>query len=621
MKIAELKNRFQKPGQQSDALLAIAVVGLVCLLVIPLPPILLDAFLALSIVLSVLVLLLTLYIEDALEFSVFPSMLLFLTLYRLALNIASTRMILTRADGGDIIRTFGNFVTHGNPIVGLILFALLSAINFIVLSKGAGRIAEVSARFALEAMPGKQMSIDHDLQAGALTASEAKLARETLSSESEFYGAMDGASKFVRGDAICSLVITFINLIGGFVIGFVVKDYSLSKSWHTFTRLTIGDGLVNQLPALFISLGAAMMVTRASKVSLGRVMPLQLFTNPRPIFVSGCMTLVLCFVPGMPTLVLLPMALSLFYYVYYLSKKKPAKKQEVLETPTLDTGFVSLLTVELGLDLIGCADELKGQLPTIRRKFTKQLGVMLPKIQIVDNLELAKDHFSIKLKGATIHTAVARDASEMSELLFTIGKRHAAEFVTRQHVAQMIEKAKMVDSAVVEELVPARLKIGQVLKVLQNLLRENISIRDFMTVLESMADYLTDEKAVDLVLLTEHVRKSLFRNISESLFGKKRVAHAILLDASVQQMLDHSSNLKTLRPETIEKIALAVEQLHKQAIKKGKEAVVLTTLKSRIHLKRLLEEKLPQLPVVSYEELTNEIRVDTVGKVTNEVLI
>lgn len=313
----EWGNRLRLMSRHTDAILGAGVVGLVLLLIIPLPPLVLDALLCMSIVFSVMTLLLTVYVENALEFSVFPSVLLFLTLFRLGLNVASTRMILLRSEAGDIIHTFGNFVIQGNGVVGLILFVLLTIINFIVVTKGAGRIAEVAARFTLEALPGKQLAIDSELNGGLINQNQAKEERKKIGAEADFFGAMDGASKFVKGDAIAGVIIILVNLMGGLVIGIGVKGMPWQGCWTTISRLTIGDGLVSQIPALLVSVGAAMMVTRAGGGSLGKTMPRQIFHQPKVLMTTGIFLVFMSLIPGMPVWVILPMSLALFLGGYY----------------------------------------------------------------------------------------------------------------------------------------------------------------------------------------------------------------------------------------------------------------------------------------------------------------
>ena len=627
-----LKDKIRGASRHTDAILAIGVVGLVLLLIIPLPPLLLDALLSFSIVLAVMTLLLTIYLENALEFSAFPSLLLFLTLFRLGLNIASTRMILTRGEGGDIIRTFGNFVTEGNTLVGLILFILLTVINFIVVTKGAGRIAEVAARFTLEALPGKQAAIDGELSTGLITQEEAKRAREKISGEAEFYGAMDGASKFVRGDAIAGIVITCVNIIGGLAVGFIVKGLSWQECLSLFTCLTVGDGLVSQIPALLISVGAGIIVTRASTGSVGRILPGQVFNNPKVLSIAALVLAAISFVPGMPMLVMLPMSATLFLYAYVLFREKGKaaahetpfqKSEESLETALI----VHPLEVQLGFKLLSLAQPLLKRVPEIRRGVASKLGIVVPSIHISDNGHISPRTYHIKLKGVTIAEGEEHEIESLAAHLTTVVETNAHELLNRQDVARMVEKAKAVDSAVVDELIPHKLSLGQILKVLQNLLKEGISIRDFVSILEALADHIPPEGKPDPNLLTEHVRQGLARSISHQLFGQERRVHAITLEPKVEQMLNAALQKSpygariVLRPATADKIRKTVAAFIALAHESGKTPVLLTTVTTRPHLRTLIEKQMPTLSVLSYDELAADLDVQTVGTLTDEVLI
>lgn len=617
--MGEFSSRMRRAWGHPDAILAFVVVGLIILLIIPLPAFLLDALLCLSIVFSVMALLLTLYVENALEFSSFPSLLLFLTLFRLGLNIASTRMILTRGEGGDIIRTFGDFVIKGNIAVGLILFALLTIINFIVVTKGAGRIAEVAARFTLEALPGKQLAIDGELSAGLITQDEAKKTREKISQEADFYGAMDGASKFVRGDAIAGIVITCVNIIGGLVIGLFMKEMSWQRCVTTFTRLTVGDGLVSQIPALFVSVAAGIMVTRVSSGSLSKTLTKQVFHHPKVLLIAGITVLALSFLPGMPFLVMLPISsiFGIFSYVQFKGKEKTEPQKQEGSSSTLSL-FVHPIEVELGYQVVIFADPLLQRLTDIRKKVASHLGVRVPQVQITDRMELAPTAWRIRVRGVTVSTGRDAELSSLIKTLTDVIEEHAHALLTRQDVAQMLKEVKSLDSAVVDELIGKKLTAGQVLKILQNLLRERIPIRDFVTILEILADNAKGE-ASDLEELTELVRVGLSRGISEEFFGKSRLAHVITIDPKVEQILDVSKG--KVRPATVDKLARTLLELSQQASSKGLRPVVVTEVATRSKLKKLIEKQLPDLPVLSYKEVAEDIELYQIGTVTNEVLI
>ncbi|MCH9627816.1 MAG: Flagellar biosynthesis protein FlhA [Chlamydiales bacterium] len=611
--LARLRHAFG----HADAVLACGVIGLVLLLVIPLPPFLLDALLCLSIVFSVMALLLTIYVENALEFSSFPSLLLFLTLYRLGLNIASTRMILTHGEGGDIIRTFGSFVTHGNLTVGVILFALLTLINFIVVTKGSGRIAEVAARFTLEALPGKQLAIDGELSSGLISQEEAKKEREKVSQEAEFYGAMDGASKFVRGDAIAGLVITFVNILGGLIVGLTLQGLSWQNCLSTFTRLTVGDGLVSQIPALLISVAAGIMVTRASSGSVGKALTRQVFHHPKVLFIVGVTVLVLGFVPGMPFLVMLPISV-VFLFSGYVQLKEKGKKDEPVERPSTLSLFVHPIEVELGYQVVLLADPLLQRLADIRKRIASHLGVRVPQVHITDNAELAGTAWRIRIKGITAASGRGAELPALITSLTEVIEARAHELLTRQDVAQMIQDVKRIDSAVVEELIGKKMSVGQVLKVLQALLGEKVPVRDFVTILEILADHAKGDES-DLEALTEAVRRGLSRGISEEFFGKTGIAHVILIDPKVEQILDVSKG--KIRPSTVDKLARSLLQMTQEAGKRGVSPVVVTKAEARAKLKKLIEKQFPELPVLSYREVTNDVEFRKIGTVSNEVLI
>lgn len=615
--MGEFLNRLRGLASHTDAVLAIGVLGLVVLLVVPLPSFFLDTLLCLSIVFSVMALLLTLYVENALEFSAFPSLLLFLTLYRLGLNIASTRMILTRGEGGDIIRTFGEFVTAGNLLVGVILFVLLTIINFVVVTKGSGRIAEVAARFTLEALPGKQLAIDGELTGGFITQEEAKVAREKITQEAEFYGAMDGASKFVRGDAIAGLVITFVNICGGLIVGLAVKGMDWQNCLSIFTRLTIGDGLVSQIPALFISVAAGIMVTRASSGSLGETLTKQVFRHPKVLLMAGGTVLILSLVPGMPMLVMVPIGAGFLACSYFQFKwsGKDDKSEKRAAIPSL---VVPPLEVELGYQAVLMADSLFQRLPDIRKTIAAHLGVSVPHVHISDNAELAPTAWRIRVKGTMAASGRGSELHMIVNALTKVIEEHAHELLTRQDVAQMVQDIRRYDSAVVEELMGKKLSVGQVAKVLQNLLREGVPIRDFVTILEILADHAKGEQS-DLDELTEVVRRGLSRGISEEFFGKTHIAHVITIDPKVEQILDVSKG--KIRPTTIDKLARSLISFTEQAEKKGVKPVVVTEVATRAKLKKLIEKRIPRLQVLSYKEVAPDIELREVGNISNDVLI
>lgn len=611
-------NRFRMITRHTDALLGIGVVGLVLLLIIPLPSFFLDAFLCISIILSVMVLLLTLYVENALEFSAFPSVLLFLTLLRLSLNIASTRMILTQGEAGAIIQTFGAFVIQGSEIVGLLLFFLLTLINFIVVTKGAGRIAEVAARFTLEALPGKQMAIDSELSAGLISQAQAKEERKRIASESDFYGSMDGASKFVKGDAIAGLIITLVNIAGGLIIGMTAWEMSWQHCWATISCLTIGDGLVTQIPALLVSLGAAMMVTRASSGALGKTVPQQIFNQPKVLIITAAMILIIGLIPGMPLLLMVFLSGLLFIAGYLQLKWQTKQKKRITHETTMGSFLVPLLEIQLGYQALICAQPFQDRLTDIREKVAAHLGIRLPSVHISDQIDLPPSGWSILVKGVKMATGREAELPFLIKKFTEIVELHAYELINRQDVALMLQEVKRHNGAVVDELYPKKLSLGQILKILQHLLKEGVPIRDFITILEILADHAQGEKS-DLEALTEEVRQGMAGKISEEFIGKNKYAHVITIDPKIEQMLTASKGV--LRPKAIDQLARAVMQLEEKAKRQGVKPIIVTTVSSRAQLKRIIERQLPSVPVLSYKEITADVNLTHLGMVSNEVLI
>ena len=692
----QLITRIGVLRQHSDAVLAMAVVGMVLLLIIPLPPVLMDLFLTMSIVLALTTLLLTLYTEEALEFNAFPSLLLFLTLFRLGLNIASTRMILSEGQAGDIIRTFGGFVTGGNQVVGLIIFILLTVINFVVITKGSGRVAEVAARFTLDAMPGKQMSIDADLNAGIIDEEDARYRREKITAEADFYGSMDGASKFVRGDAIAGIVITVVNIIGGFTIGILMNGMVWQEAAETYMTLTVGDGLVSQIPSLLISMAAGIIVTRASaSENLGQVLNRQMFSNPKVLLITSLIIALLAFVPGMPMLVMFTLSSAIALYAYALWKNVSENLESADmslvtsnvegEAPTSTTEevekvlFVDPMEIELGYGLIPLVDQSQGgdllnRITIIRRQIASELGIVVPPIRIRDNMVLDSDLYIIKIKGIevargslyldsclamnpgnvektipgvdTVEPAfgiparwISVSQKETAELygytvvdtlsvlathLTEVIHAHADELLNRQEASRLVDNAKTYASAVIEELIPNQLTLGQVMNVFQQLLRERIPIRDIVSILESLADHSTQSTNPDVLL--EHARAALSRSVSRQFAGNDNVLSVITLDPRVEEMLTESIHTSeygsriVVRPATVTSLMEQINQLVEKAASEGLQPVVLTTPVLRRMLRQLLERGLPRLPVLSFQEIVSDVEIQSVGVVESDVL-
>jgi flagellar biosynthesis protein FlhA len=681
----------------SDIFLAVAVIFIMLLLLIPFSGFALDVLISLSIVISVTTLLVTLYADEVLSFNSFPSFLLFLTLFRLALNIATTRMILTEAHAGQIIQTFGDVVTGGNAFVGFLIFTLLTGVNFIVITKGSGRVAEVAARFTLDSLPGKQLSIDADVNAGLIDEMEAKRRREKIMVEADFYGAMDGASKFVRGDAIAGIIITIVNIVGGFIVGMLIHGMSWIEVVRVYVTLTVGDGLVTQIPALLVSVGAGIIVTRSSsRENLAEVFRRQLFNNPRVLYITATILVLLSLIPGMPILVMTPIAITIYLYAYYLSQNFPQwlplervssekessadQKIQMRKSEESDNVlFIDPMEIELGHALTSIVDErLSGNLlkriSLIRRQIATELGIVVPSIRIHDNMAINPQSYVIKIKNDEVASGILRldqylamnpgDVKQTIEGIETVEpafglpaiwikadqknravsygyivadplsvlathlteviRSHAHELLNRQEVAKLVENAKEYASAVINELIPLKVNLGQILKVLQNLLRERISIRDIVTILEILADH--SATTTDPDLLSEYVRQRLARAISKQCVSIDKSIHVITLDPKVEQLLLESIQMNELgkniilHPVTIRKIINETKLYIQRAAKEGVKPVFLTTASLRPYFKKLIERNFTRLPVLSLYEIVPDIQVYTLGVVSMDVL-
>jgi flagellar biosynthesis protein FlhA len=671
----------------------------ILVIVAPLPAALLDLLLAANITVSVVILLTTLYVGRPLEFSVFPSLLLGTTLARLVLNIASTRLILTRGafDGtraaGGVIQAFGEFVAAGNVTVGLIIFVILVAVQFLVITKGATRISEVAARFALDGMPGKQMAIDADLQAGLLTAETVRQRREEVAQQADFYGAMDGASKFVRGDAIASIVITLINIVGGIYIGMVEQGMPLRDASLVFTKLTIGDGLVTQVPAFLISLAAGLLVTRTSTNSdLSNDILGQMFIRPEALGVSAMLLGALSFT-GLPRLPLLALGGGLSFLAVLLSRKKKVKAaaaqeqlQQSLEqapakaAPKLeDNLLVDPMQLELGFGLVrlvnpAAGGDLLDRVTRVRHKIAQELGMILPKVRIRDNIRLDQRQYQIKIQdvpvaSATIYAdgllavdngaatgtlpglatneptsgrpavwieAAQRDRAEIlgysviepaqivTAHLTEIVRRHSDELLSREQVHQLLDNLRQNSPKVVEELVPALLKPHQVHQVLCNLLRERVPIRNLETILETLGEYA--DRTRDLGLLTEFVRHGISRTICQQYRDQNRVLRVVTLDPALEQTLaagvtyGERGLVIKLSPEVTEAVTQGIADQLESLSASGFPPVVLTAPELRPAVRQLTLARLPNLAVLSLHEVTRDTRVESTGQVDVDVL-
>ena len=658
-------------------------------MVIPLPPMFLDLLISFNITFALVILLASMYTLRPLELSAFPSILLLITLFRLSLNVASTRIILLHGNegamaAGKVIQAFGNFVVGGNYLVGIIVFIILVVINFMVITKGAGRIAEVAARFTLDAMPGKQMSIDADLNAGLINEQQARERREEISREAEYYGAMDGANKFVRGDAIAGIIITLTNIIGGLAIGVFQNKMSFANAAHTYTLLTIGDGLVTQIPALIISTSAGIIVSRAGAESnLGAEITSQILFQPRAIGITAIVLFGFGIIPGLPLIpfwVLASLAGLLTLMIHRATRQQLLIEQEALATeestvpverldslPPLD-----ILAIEVGYGLIPLVDaeqdgELLDRIKSIRRQVAYEMGIIVPPVHIQDNMQLKPGEYSILLKGNEItrgelmtnhylamnpgavdeeidgiptqeptyglpalwikenakENALAKGytvvdlAAVMTTHLSEIVKRHGPEFLGRQEVQQLLDNLKDTHPKVVEELVPNYLSLGGVVKVLQNLLREQVSVRDLLQILETLADWAPATK--DLDLLTEYVRQSLARTITKMHLNRDGVMQVITLDHSAEsaiaaaiQHTEQGSHF-ALDPNTAQKVINNLAQVLEKSTGLNLHPVIVCSAPIRCHFKKLIDQFIPNISVLSYDEILSNIEIQSIG--------
>lgn len=667
--------------QQRDIILPLAVVAVVGMMIVPLPTPLLDLLLVLNLSLALTILLISMYTHQPLSFSVFPSLLLVTTLFRLALNISSTRLILLQANAGSVIDAFGSFVVGGSFIVGIVVFLILVIIQYLVITNGAGRVAEVAARFTLDAMPGKQMSIDADLNAGLVTETEARKRREEIEREADFYGAMDGAAKFVRGDAIASIIIIIINILGGLAIGVFQGGMAVVEAAQTYTLLTVGDGLVAQIPALMISTATGIIVTRAaSQSNLGEETATQVTSNPRAMGLVAVVLFALGIVPGLPFLPFFLLSGAVGAMAYFSTRRDQALDPEIVEEaePEALTGpeaVAPLLTVdpmelEIGYGLIPLVDmaeagNLLDRITQIRRKVALELGLILPVVRVRDNLQLGPNQYVIRLRGVEVaqgelmvHHFLAINAGlgeepiegiettepafglpaqwittaqkEHAELLgYTavdpptvltthlqeVINSHASELLSRQDVQQLMDNLKQEHPAVVEELVPNNLTLGEVQKVLQNLLSERISIRDLVTILEALADHCRSTRDPDI--LTEHVRQALSRSISSQYRGPDGVLHAITLSPEVEQMLTNSlhqteqGTLIALEPASaqlfLESLAGEIETMAQA----GYGTLLICSSRIRLAVRRLTDRVLPNLVILAFNEIASGVEVQS----------
>ncbi|MGA1598943.1 MAG: flagellar biosynthesis protein FlhA [bacterium] len=680
--------------RNSDVVLAAGVIGVLLIMVVPLPEILLDLLIAMSITIGVLILFVALFSTSALDFSSFPTVLLISTLFRLSLNVASTRLILLNGNqgpgaAGAIIKSFGEFVVGGNVIVGIIVFLILVIINFVVITKGTGRIAEVAARFTLDAMPGKQMAIDADLNAGLIDEKEAKDRRSRIQRESDYFGALDGASKFVRGDAIAGLIITSINILGGLLVGITQFGMTASDAFQSYATLTVGDGLVSQIPALIISIAAGVAVTKASAENkLSVDLKAQVFGNVQALYVATFVLTAFALIPGLPFVPFLLLALATFAMAT-ASKRQSAEaalqlesenelqlQQELSEEPEDIASLlpIDVLGLELGYGLIPLVDEeqdgeLLKRVKAIRRQMALDFGFIVPPLHIKDNLELSPGEYSITIKGIevarselmvghflamktgevdedipgvdTVEPAfglpavwIASEDEERAQFagytvvdlptvlathITEILKTHSHEFIGRQEAQKLLDSFAKAEPKVVEELIPGLLPLGAVQKVLQNLLREQVSIRDLHTVLETLADAAYVTKEPDL--LTEHVRQSLSRQITRQYQTPDGMLPLITLSQELENQIANSIQdsgqgaYLGLSPAVAQMIINGIDSMMERFTLNNYQPVLLCSPLIRPHVRRLVERFLPNLIVLSHNEVAQDVRIEALGMV------
>ena len=675
--------------KNADVLVAFGVLGIVLMIIIPLPAFVLDVLLAFNITLSAVIIMITMFTTNVLQLSMFPTLLLITTLFRLALNISSTRLILSEGSAGEIIEAFGEFVIGGNYVVGIIIFLIIIIIQFVVITNGAGRVSEVSARFTLDAMPGKQMSIDADLNAGLIDEATAKKRREDLQSEADFYGSMDGASKFVKGDAIAGIIITIINIIAGIIIG-IMSGQALIDAAAQYTRLTIGDGLVSQIPALLISTASGILVTRSgSSDNFGKTFGKQLTAFPVALGIVSVVMFFLALIPGMPMIPFLLASVTGAVATYMLIKEEEKSKQ--LEISRVEEEYTEMerkepenvmslisvepMEVEIGYGLIPLADESTGgdllqRIASVRRQCAIEMGIVVQPIRIRDNLQLKTNEYVIKIRGTVIASSelmanmllcmdptgdnsqiagirtveptfnlpaiwINKDQREEAEIkgltvvdpttvmvthLTETIKSHSYELLGRQEVQLIVENTKEKYSAVVDELIPDLLTIGELQKVLQNLLREKVPIKDMVTIMESLAD--NSRLTKDLELLTEYVRFSLARTICNQILNEDRAITVVTLSQQIEEIISTNTqksiqgSFPAVDPETTTKIFNTVRDTIDKVYFYNNQPIILVSPNIRPVFRKLIEMVFPHVMVISLNEIPNDVEIRTEGVIS-----
>jgi flagellar biosynthesis protein FlhA len=683
--------RFERYTKNTDLLIAVGLIAVMAVMLIPLPAFLIDISLTFSITSSLLILLVAVYTQRPLDFSIFPSLLLVTTLFRLALNVASTRIILTEGHNGhdaagQVISAFGSFVVGNNYVIGFIVFVILVVINFVVITKGAGRVAEVAARFTLDAMPGKQMSIDADLNAGLITEKEARSRRKEIEKEADFYGAMDGSSKFVRGDAIAGIIITIVNVVGGLFIGIFQKGLDLQSAAQIYTMLSIGDGIVAQIPALIISVAAGIIVTRnTSEGNMGADITSQLLLKPRAVMIAAAIVGILGLVPGLPKIPFFVMAILMGATGWVIQKNNQEKadvenkkleedankpKKEAIESLLP----LDLIELEVGYALINTVEssqsgDLLERIVSIRKQFAIDMGVIVPSIHIRDNLQLQPGEYRILIKGSKVAGGILRpdcmlamdpgnvisqvegvrtkepafglDALWISKMrkdeaelagytvvdlptvmathITEVIRAHAHELLGRQEADSLIENLKKQYPKVVDDLIPGTLPLGTVVRVLQGLLREQVSIRDLRTIFETLSDEAQRTKDTDLLI--EGVRKALARRITRKYVNEDGMVQVMTIGRRLEELISNSL-LQTeqgvqlvMDPQSANEMISNIAQTIERHPEIAGQPILLTSPTARRHIYKLTARFIPQLIVLSHSEISADASISSVGQV------
>jgi flagellar biosynthesis protein FlhA len=677
----------------ADVLLATIVILIIGVMIMPIPTIMLDYLMVINLAISVAILLVSMYLKQPLDFAAFPSLLLITTLFRLSINVASTKLILALGPDfdGHMVAAFAGFVTRGNFVVGIVAFAIITLVQFLVVTKGSERVAEVAARFTLDALPGKQMSIDADMNAGLIDAEQARERRKKLERESTFFGSMDGANKFVKGDAIAGIIIVFVNIIGGIIIGRFQKDLAIGEAMTLYTTLTIGDGLVAQIPALLISIATGLVVTKsASDASLGSDVSAQIFSQPKAFAVTAVVLILFGIIPGMPTVPFFSCGVAMGALAAFIMKTQRQEDEmatdstqeaakDALKKPEnlLNTLGLDPISLKTGRNLVPLIDPsqngpLLERITLVRYHIGQELGFVIPGVRVMDDLSLPPNHYQIDIRGTKIavgealpgHFFVPKSAAELKrkgidsieatdpitafpgawvsedqlEALqdnlipaqnitdfianhFSDAiKQHADEIMTRQNVQSLLELVKNSNAAIVRELVPDMLSLGQVHKVLQSLVRERVSIRDLSTILERLADYAHVSR--DTNLLSEYVRQALARQICTGYVDTDDVLTVFTIDPRLEELMINSvhqseyGSFLALDPQLGEQVLSQIGEHMANFRKMEKAPVSLCSPRLRVHLKRFSERNFPQLSVLSYNEIVPQIKVQSIGMIS-----